>query len=264
MDEQLPPAPPPATPSAPPAPVVEAAEPPSPYRPLTAAILIAAIIIGASLMGSAMYIGDKVDAVRLKLSDIGSLAARPGPAVDEEEEGPAKVEMGQLVNDSDPQRGPKDAKVTIVEFSDYECPFCERFYQQTLPQLLKDYGDKVRFAFKDFPLPMHPQAQKAHEAAHCAGAQGKYWEMHDMLFDNRSNLGVEALKRYGRNLGLNTEKFNQCLESGQFEKKVKDDMRVARSVGVNGTPTFFINGQRLVGAQPIEAFKDKIDAILAE
>lgn len=264
MDEQLPATPPPSAPQAEPAPVVETAEPPSPYRPLTAAILISAIIVGASLMGSALYIGDKLDAVRLKLSDIGSVADRPARAADEEEEAPAKVDMDKLVANDDPQRGPKDAKVTIVEFSDYQCPFCERFYQQTLPELLKDYGDKVRFAFKDFPLPMHPDAQKAHEAAHCAGEEGKYWEMHDMLFDNRSNLGVEALKRYARNLGLNASKFNTCLDTGKYEKSVKDDMRVARSVGVNGTPTFFINGQRLVGAQPPEAFKDKIDAILGQ
>lgn len=265
MDEQLPATPPP--PPAPQAPLTPApadgAEPPSPYRPVTAAILIAAIIVGASLMGSAMYLGDKLDAVRLKLSDIGAVADRPARG-EEEDEAPAKVDMAKLVEDNDPQRGPKEAKVTIVEFSDYQCPFCERFYQQTLPELLKDYGDKVRFAFKDFPLPMHPEAQKAHEAAHCAGDQGKYWEMHDVLFENRSSLSVEALKRYARNIGLSATKFDSCLESGKHEKTVKDDIRAARSVGVNGTPTFFINGERLVGAQPAEAFREKIDAILAQ
>lgn len=264
MDEQLPATPPPPAPQAPlySAPA-EQAEPPSPYRPVTAAILIGAIIVGASLMGSAMYLGDKLDAVRLKLSDIGAVADRPsgGP---EEEEAPTKVDMDKLVADDDPQRGPKNAKITIVEFSDYQCPFCERFYQQTLPELLRDYGDKVRFAFKDFPLPMHPEAQKAHESAHCAGDEGKYWEMHDILFENRNSLDVDALKRYASKLGLNAAKFNQCLESGKYEKSVKEDMRVARTVGVNGTPTFFINGQRLVGAQPAEAFREKIDAILAE
>lgn len=265
MDEQLPATPPP-TPEPPAyAPTQAGAESPSPYRPITAAILIAALIIGGSFMGSAMYLGDKLDAVRLKLGDIGSLGDnRPGAADEGDDEGPARVDMAKLVSDDDPQRGPKDAKVTIVEFSDYQCPFCERFFQQTLPALRESYGDKIRFAFKDFPLPMHPDANKAHEAARCAGDEGKYWEMHDMLFENRSSLGVESLKRYARNLGLNAAKFNDCLESGKYEKAVKADVNAGRAAGVNGTPTFFINGERLVGAQPVEVFREKIDALLQQ
>src|SRR3989344_7101547 len=137
-----------------------------------------------------------------------------------------------------PVLGSKSAKVTIVEFSDYECPFCGRHFEQTYPQLKKDYIDtgKVQLVFKDFPLSFHPQAQKAAEAARCAGEQGKYWEMHDKLFSNQQSLSVENEKKWAKELGLNTAKFDSCLDSGKYASAVQADSNYGQSIGVSGTP----------------------------
>jgi protein-disulfide isomerase len=160
----------------------------------------------------------------------------------------------------DPAIGPADAPVTIVEFSDFQCPYCKTFRDQTLNALLEEYGDQVRFVFRDFPLnQIHPYAQKAAEAAECANEQGKYWEMHDLLFANSPNLGVDALKGFAEQLGLDTEQFNECLDSGRYADEVTADLQEGMSYGVSGTPTFFINGVRLVGAQPLANFQAIID-----
>lgn len=163
---------------------------------------------------------------------------------------------------SDPVRGPASAPVTIVEFSDYECPFCARV-NPTLEQVRQTYGDKVRIVFKDFPLPNHPQAPKASEAGHCANEQGKYWELHDLMFANQRALSVPALKQYATSLGLDMTAFNQCLDSGKHAGLVAAGLRQGESMGVNSTPTLYINGRALIGAQPFEAFKQIIDEELA-
>jgi len=175
------------------------------------------------------------------------------------------VDMKTLVDD-DTVRGSPDAKVTIVEFSDYECPFCERFYTQTYLQLKAEYIDtgKVKFIYRDFPLSFHPQAQKAAEAAECAGEQGKYYEMHDLLFGKGVSGGVNSFKAYAIELGLDTTKFNDCLDSGSMAGEVRKDMNDGSRAGVRGTPAFYINGQSLSGAQPIEAFRQIIDAELSK
>lgn len=255
MDEQN--TPEPQAPELPPAPME--AEAPSPHRPIVVAILVSWLVVLGAIVWSTVYLGEKIDGVRNKLAEIGA-----APGGEREEAPPAKVDVKQLVSADDPKRGPEDAKVTIVEFSDYECPFCERFVRDTMPVLLKEYGDKVQFVFKDFPLPMHPNAPKAAEAAHCAGDQGKYWEYHDKLFENRRQMSEPSLKNHARTLGLNTSKFDECLDSGKYTKKVRDNLQLGRKAQVNGTPTFFINGERLVGAQPFEAFKEKIDEELAK
>ena len=164
-----------------------------------------------------------------------------------------------------PVLGSKSAKVTIVEFSDYECPFCGRHFEQTYPQLKKDYIDtgKVKLVFKDFPLGFHAQAQKAAEAARCAGEQEKYWEMHDKLFSNQESLSVENEKKWAKDLGLNSGKFDSCLDSGKYAKDIQADSSYGQSIGVSGTPSFFVNGKQLVGAQPYSAFQAAIDAELA-
>ncbi len=240
------------------------AEVASPYRPLIAAMLISALLISGSMLGASIYLAEKIDGVRTQLGDIGGAPIAPRPPGGEEEAPQKKVDVSKVVTPSDPTRGPKDATVTIIEFSDYECPFCGRFYEESLPALLKEYGNKVRFVWKDFPLPMHGNAPKASEAAHCAGEQGKYWEYHDVLFQNQRALSIDSLKEYAQRLNLDTGDFESCLSSGKFGKKIKDDMNVARGLGVNGTPTFFVNGERVVGAQPVEEFRRRIDAILAE
>lgn len=241
-----------------------AASSPIPVRrpSLAPAIITAALIIGGALGGSSYYVGTRIDALSLQIGDIGSAPSGAGRPPKEEAEPAPKVDASKLINSSDAMRGPKKAEVTIVEFSDYQCPYCGRFFEETLPILLKTYEGKVRFVFKDFPLPMHPEAPKASEAAHCAGDQDKYWEYHDILFANQTSLGEDALKGYARQLNLETQTFDACLSSGKYTGKVKEATAVGRGAGVNGTPTFFINGERLVGAQPIDEFKRRIDQIL--
>lgn len=159
----------------------------------------------------------------------------------------------------DPVKGPAAAPVTIVEFSDFQCPFCSRV-NPALKQVEDTYGDKVRFVFRNFPLlQIHPQAAKAAEAASCAADQGKFWEMHDRLFANQQKLAVEDLKQYATELGLKTAEFTQCLDSGKKEAEWKKDMEEGSSYGLTGTPAFFINGRLISGAQPFEAFKQIID-----
>lgn len=163
---------------------------------------------------------------------------------------------------ADPVRGVASAPVTIIEFSDYQCPFCARV-NPTLEQVRKTYGDKVKIIFKDFPLPNHPQAPKAAEAAHCAGEQGTYWELHDHMFANQRALNVPELKQYAATLGLDAAKFNQCLDSGKHAGLVAAGTAQGERMGVNSTPTLYINGRPLIGAQPFEAFKQIIDEELS-
>jgi protein-disulfide isomerase len=166
--------------------------------------------------------------------------------------------------DDDPMKGDINAPVTIVEFSDFECPFCERYYSQTYKQIDEQYikTGKVRYVFRDYPLSFHPDAQKAAEAAQCAGDQGKFWEMHDMIFENQHAMGVGNLKSYAEGMGLDSQLFNQCLDSGKYSQEVLDDQQDGARYGVSGTPTFFINGKIVVGAQPYSVFKEAIDAEL--
>jgi protein-disulfide isomerase len=157
--------------------------------------------------------------------------------------------------------GPK-APVTIVEFSDYECPFCGRA-EAVVDEVMKAYGDKVRVVFRDYPLPMHANAHKAAQAANCANAQGKFWEYHGKLFANQTELGEDKLKQYAKDLGLDAGKFDKCLADKTYAAAVDKDMADGAKVGVTGTPAFFVNGRMLSGAQPFENFKEVIDEELA-
>jgi protein-disulfide isomerase len=161
-----------------------------------------------------------------------------------------------------PARGPEGAKVTIVEFSDFQCPFCSKAHD-TVEEVMTAYPGKVRLVFRHFPLDFHAQAPKAAEASLCANEQGKFWEYHDVLFKNQSKLQIEDLKAHATSMGLDGPKFNECLDSGRMGATVKADMEAGQKAGVNGTPAFFINGNVLSGAQPLEAFKQVIDAELA-
>jgi len=163
-----------------------------------------------------------------------------------------------------PERGGgTKAPVTIIEFSDYQCPFCKRA-EDVVDQVMKTYGDKVRLVFRDYPLPFHPNARPAAEAANCANAQGKFWPYHQKLFANQSALAADNLKTYAKDLGLDSGKFEQCLADDKSIKAAIDkDIADGEKVGVNGTPAFFINGRMLSGAQPFEKFKEIIDDELA-
>jgi protein-disulfide isomerase len=157
-----------------------------------------------------------------------------------------------------PAKGPASAPVTVVAFSDFQCPFCSRAVP-TVHQLETEYGGKVRIVFKQFPLPFHDKAHLAAEAALAANEQGKFWQMHDKLFANQQALDRASLEKYAQDLGLDMTKFKAALDSGKFKDKVDAEDREGAAVGVTGTPTFFINGTRVVGAQPIDAFKAIID-----
>lgn len=161
-------------------------------------------------------------------------------------------------------KGNEDAKVVVVEWSDFECPFCHRFYTETMSQIESKYietGD-IKFVFKQFPLSFHAQAQKAAEASECAGEQGKFWEMHNLLFESGVEGGVTGFKQYASDLGLNTEQFNTCLDSGKYVQKIADDIAEGQAKGISGTPGFLINGKLVVGAQPYAVFEQEIEAAL--
>jgi protein-disulfide isomerase len=160
-------------------------------------------------------------------------------------------------------RGATAAPVTIVEFSDFQCPFCKNV-TETVKQVVERYQGKVRWVFRDFPIPkLHPLAPKAHEAARCAAEQGKFWEYHDLLFEKSPRQAPDELKQYAKDLKLDAATFAQCLDSGKQEAAVNRDVQDGVRLGVTGTPTFFINGRQLVGAQPLTAFQKIIDGELA-
>src|SRR5262245_15960800 len=175
-----------------------------------------------------------------------------------------------------PARGAATARVTLIEFSDYQCPFCGRYARDTFGQIDRDYvkTGKVRYVFRNMPIEsLHPQSFKAHEAALCAGDQGKYWEMHDQLFANQSALDPAALVGYARAAGLDVAKFQPCLTSATYASRIREDLSEAERVGARGTPTFFIGRavpgdskvkvvRILRGAQPYAAFREAIESVL--
>jgi protein-disulfide isomerase len=163
------------------------------------------------------------------------------------------------VDGEGPSRGPADAQVTIVEFEDFQCPFCKKS-QSTLEQVLLRYKDKVRVVHRDFPLqPLHPASQKAHEAARCAEEQGKFWEYRDLLYKNAPAAGPEQLSDYALKTGMDVPAFKTCVDSGKFKMVVQKDETEGDRLGVQGTPAFFINGRLLSGAQPEDEFVRVID-----
>ncbi len=153
-----------------------------------------------------------------------------------------------------PVKGPASAPVTLVAWSDFQCPFCSRAVP-TVRQLEDAYKGKLRIAFKQFPLPFHDKAHLAAEAALAANEQGKFWQMHDKLFANQQALDRASLEKYAQELGLDMGKFKAALDSGKFKDKVDAEDKEGAAFGVTGTPTFFINGTRLVGAQPFECLQ---------
>jgi len=210
-------------------------------------------------------------AILKELQDIKKLLAQQGQARPSADALPsAPVDIGK-----EPFKGPAGARVAIIEFSDYQCPFCGKYDKETFPKLVKDYVDtgKVKYVFRDMPLDFHKNAFKPAEAAHCAGEQGRFWEMHDRLFANQTNLTPEDLVKHAAALQLNTSLFQQCLESARFANDIKKDIAAAGDVGVSGTPSFLIGVvqpdsrvkvmKKLVGAKSYSDFKSAIDSVLA-
>jgi len=170
------------------------------------------------------------------------------------------------VTDADHVKGGKRAKVTLIEYSDFECPFCGRF-APTVKQVIDTYGDDVRVVYRHFPLSFHPQAQPAAVASECAAEQGKFWEYHDGLFENQATLGSATFSRIAQNVGLNVGKFESCLSSGKYDQAVQDDLASGTAAGVGGTPHSILlseDGQTLPisGALPFDQVAAAIDSLL--
>jgi protein-disulfide isomerase len=162
-----------------------------------------------------------------------------------------------------PTLGPKNAPVTVIEFADFQCPFCKRS-EDAVKAIHEKYGDRIQLVFMDFPLSFHPHAMPAANAARCANAQGKFWQYHDALFADQSKLEPADLKATAKTLGLDTAKFNACFDKNQYSEAIQQDLEEGHRLNVNGTPTFFIDGREIVGAQPPENFVSIIDQELAK
>jgi protein-disulfide isomerase len=186
---------------------------------------------------------------------------------------PAVAQRGFIGIDDDPQLGPSNAKVTILEFGDYQCPLCRQFWRETFPRIRKEYIEtgRVRLIFRDFPLDNHPAAIPMALAAQCAADQGKYWEMHDKMYGEQDKRGrdvvrvnVGDIKRWATEVGLAAAAFNECFDSERHEPEVKKDFDDAVGVGMRGTPMFFINGRVIAGARPFAEFQKVIEEELAK
>jgi protein-disulfide isomerase len=167
----------------------------------------------------------------------------------------------QVEIDGSPTRGPANAAVTLVEFSDFQCSYCARV-TPALDQLEREYPKQVRRVFKHFPLPMHPQARDAHRAAVAAAEQGRFWEMHEKIFAQPNAVDRKTLTGYAGALGLDVAKFEQALDSPKVEQRVQADITEGQRIGVRGTPTLVINGRVLPGALPFEALKAQVEQLL--
>jgi len=191
-------------------------------------------------------------------------AAGEQASITADPDSPSKVTRYAVEIDDDPVLGPEDAPITIIEFSDYECPYCQRWHREVWSQLQDAYPDQIRLVYRDFPLyNVHPNAGPAAEAAHCAGDQGKYWEYHNLLLSGENSLGNETFQQYASMVGLDLSQFSDCIESNKYESEVNADYTYAVRLGVQSTPTFFINGVALIGAQPFESFQKIIELEMA-
>jgi len=180
---------------------------------------------------------------------------------------PAAPVFADVDNGNLPVKGDENAPVTMVEFSDFECPFCGQFYTNALPEIISEYVDtgKLKIYYRHLPLSFHPQARPAALASECANEQNKFWDYHDLLFENNSTIGTATTDKYvewATSLGLNGDQFRTCLESEKYAENIDGDNSAATAAGASGTPTFYINGQQIVGAQPFASFKAIIDAEL--
>lgn len=219
---------------------------------------LGAVLFAGAILLSSKVIVEKLDSIDKKIS--GNYQA---PA---EQLGPVNISIADEV----PFLGSKDAKVTIVEFADYQCPFCGIFFKESFPKLKTEYIDtgKVKFYYQDFAF-LGDESSFAAEAAKCSGQQGKYWEYHDYLYQNQNGENEGAfsqlnLKKFGKTIGVDEQKFNNCVDSRVFKPDVEAETKAGQDYGVNATPTVFINGIKYEGAQDFARYKEAIEKALAE
>jgi protein-disulfide isomerase len=229
-----------------------------------ASIVVAALILGVSIVAGALLIRGSLDETVAQLATLTEAvenapsAPAPSPSRAARPARPDPSRRYSVNTQGAPVRGNPEAKIAVVEFSDFQCPFCGRV-TPTLAQVEREYGDDVRIVFKHLPLSIHPKAPAAHAASWAAHQQGKFWEMHDKIFENQRDLSDEAYLRYATELGLDLDRFTEDLASAEAKAAVAADVAEAGKLGVTGTPGFFINGRFLSGAQPFASFKSMID-----
>lgn len=221
---------------------------------LPISIIVAAVIISGAVLYSKM-IPQKDATAPTSNNNNNNAPAQPT--------GPVNVSV-----DDDAVLGKSDAPVTIIEFSDFQCPYCRKFWKEALAQIKKEYIDagKAKLVFRDYPLSFHPMATPSAEAAECAKEQGKFWEMHDVMFQEQEKLGTvtikytsDDLKEWAAKVGVNANQFNDCFDSRKYKTEVEKDAADGAAAGITGTPAIFINGRLIAGAQPFSAFKAIID-----
>ena len=232
------------------------------------AVLLPLAFVGGLMVGFILWGRDNLvtpQTVVVAAAPDAEPAGQPqGQAGVPEVEPTPEFQRYDIPEDDDPVLGPDQAPITIVEFSDYECPYCRKWHVEVWPQLQAAYGDQIRLVYRDFPLTsIHGNAVSAATAANCASDQDAYWEYSEKLFSMKLNLGRSTYENYAEELGLDMAAFNQCLDDGTYVDEVMADYQFAADLGVRSTPTFFINGIPVVGAQPFEVFKNVIDGELA-
>jgi protein-disulfide isomerase len=222
----------------------------------TVTTLCLALLLGLLLSGKSLGAGSALAANTPTAAPTDPYAAPAAPTAPSAPVKPVDEKVDHI-------RGPKNAKVTLIEYSDFECPFCLR-HVASVDQALKDYPKDVRLIYRHFPLSFHPEAQKAAEASECAGAQGKFWEMHDEIFkaNQAGTMSVAKWKEIARTLKLDGAKFDKCLDGGEMAARVAQDEQEGAAAGVAGTPATFVNGQMVEGAVPYATLKAAIDAAL--
>jgi protein-disulfide isomerase len=231
--------------------------------------IIGAIVLGVAIVVASLVVKNGLDEQSAALHGIeGTLAqitkalpganARAGVPMPEPQRGPDPAQRAEIAIDGAATRGPENAEVTIVEYSDFQCPFCARV-QPTLAKIEETYGDKVRRVYKHLPLRIHPEAPGAAAASEAALRQGKFWEMHNKIFASQRELGDAVYRRFAEELGLDLARFDEDRASSEVKQRIERDEQEAQRLGVSGTPAFFINGRFLSGAQPFEAFQRVID-----
>lgn len=236
------------------------------------ALIFAAVVLGAAIAGGSLFVGNSIASAAAEMASLRSaiqsmpsiLRAAAAPTADRPapRRGPDPDRRYEISVAGAPIRGSDNASVTIVEFSDFQCPFCKRV-TPTLDQILREYEGRVRVAFKHLPLDIHPMAMSAHLAAEAAHRQGRFWDMYSRIFENQQELTPAQFERYAGEIGLDLERFRSDLASSELRQRVEADKELAGSLEVTGTPGFFVNGRFLSGAQPFESFKVLIEGELA-
>lgn len=249
------------------------------YLVIAAVFLIAGLLIGSMALGRGGLTRDDVEEI-VRAAVREETAGLTVASADANTDSISREELREIVNeavaeldpaasqtasiaDDDPFQGPEDAQIVVVEFSDFNCGFCTRFAMETLPQIIENYGDQIKFVYRDMPILSESSAPAA-QAGECANDQGKFWEFHDYMFTPGVERNRDTYLRFAEENGLDVAAFTECIDSGKYVSEVTLDLLDGQSLGVRGTPAFFINGRFISGAQPFDIFKTVIDAELAK